>query len=247
MVKTSVAVHTTSYDDYRSKPQRNNSRAKSNHQIRGRREENLHNSSVYAESIVVKAVLPEATRQVRAKPEETKFKNPVYAPLLDKWVMYYHLPDDTRWDLASYTVIMKDIDNPEKLISINEVIPDVIIKNAMLFMMRDGIAPVWEDEKNRKGGYLSFKIVNKFVHQIWKTMVYAVCGQTFFENREKNQYINGLSISPKKTFCIIKIWLSAPSVKDEKIVPIMNVMTSSEEMKYTSFEEQIETDIGKSK
>jgi len=177
--------------------------------------------------------------------KKNNYTSPVYSPLIDKWVLYYHLPDDTSWDLASYTAIMTDIDGPEKLISINEVIPDVIIKNAMLFVMRSGIAPMWEDERNRHGGYLSFKIVNKLVHHVWKTMFYGVCGETLFEKKEDNRYINGLSISPKKTFCIIKIWLSDACVKDSPIIPIPNVSTSPEEMKYTSFETQIETDKNK--
>ena len=30
----------------------------------------------------------------------------------------------------------------------------------MLFLMRDGIQPIWEDEKNRNGGCFSYKINN---------------------------------------------------------------------------------------
>ena len=168
-----------------------------------------------------------------------------YAKLCDSWSFYYHLPDDNRWDLGSYTCLMSGIDHPEKLISINEVIPEVIIKNAMLFVMRAGINPMWEDERNRHGGYLSFKVLNKCVHQVWKTMFYAVCGETLFVESENNSFVNGISISPKKTFCIIKVWLSNGKVKDAVLMPVPMLATGPEDLKYTAFQAQLEADASK--
>ena len=46
-------------------------------------------------------------------------------------------------------------------------INESIVKNTMLFLMRSGITPLWEDPKNRYGGCFSFKVVNKHVHSIW--------------------------------------------------------------------------------
>ena len=31
-------------------------------------------------------------------------------PLNDKWDLYYHLPNDNNWNLSSYNIIAKDID-----------------------------------------------------------------------------------------------------------------------------------------
>jgi len=165
--------------------------------------------------------------------------------LLNKWSFYYHLPDDSNWDISSYVLIAGGVHDPENLITINETLTDVIVKNAMLFVMRQGIKPIWEDERNRHGGYLSFKVINKFVFSVWKNMVYAVCGETFFTKLEDNARINGLSISPKKTFCIIKVWLSDPSCKDSTICPIMHLATGAEDLKYTSFADQISAETGK--
>jgi hypothetical protein len=162
--------------------------------------------------------------------------------LRDSWALYYHLPDDSRWDLASYTLLVSGINDAEKLISFNEVIPDVIVKNAMLFLMRGTIQPIWEDERNRKGGYISFKVLNKYVYMVWKTMVYGVCGETLFEKPEDNAVINGLSISPKKSFCIIKVWLSDGEKRNAVFTPIANLLTGPDDIKYTAFEAQIEAD-----
>ena len=35
------------------------------------------------------------------------------------------------------------------------------IKNAMLFIMRDNIKPMWEADENKEGGSMSFKIYKK--------------------------------------------------------------------------------------
>ena len=39
-----------------------------------------------------------------------------------KWKLYYHLPQNTKWDLSSYIVILGDICNAEQVIAINEKI-----------------------------------------------------------------------------------------------------------------------------
>ena len=118
--------------------------------------------------------------------------------LIGKWNLYYHLPHDKNWDLSSYKIIMKDIDTIEKLIALNDSIPEPIVKHCMLFAMRSGITPMWEDPKNRNGGCFSFKVLNKQVNYVWKTLFYAMCGETLFINKEYHDLVNGITISPKK-------------------------------------------------
>ena len=144
--------------------------------------------------------------------------------LSGKWNLYYHLPQDKNWDLSSYKPIMTKIDTAEQLISINENIPENIVKYCMLFVMRDGINPTWEDEKNKNGGCFSFKVPNKQVYLVWKTLFYSLCGETLCTDRKYNILLNGITISPKKNFCIIKIWLENCSVQDPNIIiPITNL------------------------
>ena len=138
--------------------------------------------------------------------------------LIDKWNLYYHLPHDKNWDTASYKMIMAQIHTPVDLIRINENMPDNVIKNCMLFIMRDGIMPMWEDPKNRNGGCFSFKIMNKSVSQIWKNLLYALCGETLFTNKIHNALVNGITISPKKNFCVIKVWLENCRVQDPNVM-----------------------------
>jgi hypothetical protein len=145
--------------------------------------------------------------------------------LLGKWNLYYHLPHDKNWELSSYTVIMSLIDTVEKVLSLNESIHENIIKNCMLFVMRDGITPMWEDPRNRNGGCFSYKVINKHVPEVWRNLFAALCGETLSIESKLNRHINGITISPKKNFCIIKIWLDTSDHKDPNIIlDIPNLM-----------------------
>tara|TARA_E500000178_G_scaffold316486_1_gene336236 strand:- start:165 stop:680 length:516 start_codon:yes stop_codon:yes gene_type:complete len=132
-------------------------------------------------------------------------KNNLYL-LNDKWTLWAHLPHDTNWGLESYIQIC-DLEHIEDTLNLLENLPEIIIKNCMLFLMRKGIYPTWEDPKNIDGGCFSYKINNKFVYSCWKNLSYVLLGETLVEENIANT-INGITISPKKNFCIIKIWFS---------------------------------------
>ena len=122
-----------------------------------------------------------------------------------KWDLYYHLPHDKSWDLSSYKTIANNIDTVEKAVGVNEHLTEHIVKYSMLFAMRSGITPMWEDPKNRSGGCFSFKVLNKQVFEVWKALFYAMCGETLCSSHAN---VNGITISPKRNFCIIKIWMT---------------------------------------
>ena len=135
-------------------------------------------------------------------------------PLNDKWNLYYHLPNDKKWDLNSYTIILGDIHSAEEVISINEILPDQVITSCMLFLMRSTIKPIWEDPKNRSGGCFSYRVTNKLVPEVWKNLMYLSCGESLTSKSDYYKHINGITISPKKNFCIIKIWLDTIQYQD---------------------------------
>jgi hypothetical protein len=130
-------------------------------------------------------------------------------PLNGKWDLYYHLPHDKNWELSSYRSILAGIDTAEQVVYLNEkAVSEYVVQHSMLFLMRRGITPMWEDAKNRDGGCFSFRVPNKCVYGIWKSLMYAAAGETLFTNRKYNEFMNGITISPKRNFCIIKIWMS---------------------------------------
>lgn len=126
--------------------------------------------------------------------------------LSDKWVLWAHLPHNTDWSLRSYTNIC-ELDTVEKVISLNRTLPEQLVQNCMLFLMKKGILPMWEDPKNLKGGCFSFKVPNKNIKNVWRNISYMLTGKTLSKNKKLVESINGITISPKKSFCILKIWM----------------------------------------
>jgi len=140
--------------------------------------------------------------------------------LSDKWVLWAHLPHDTDWSLKSYIKIM-ELSTMEEIISLTNAIPEKMIKNCMLFLMRKDINPTWEDEKNCKGGCFSFKVMNKQVSDVWNNCMYALTGESISREKKFIEKVNGMTISPKKTFCILKIWMRDLENQNPKaIIPI---------------------------
>lgn len=90
-----------------------------------------------------------------------------------------------------------------------------MVKNCMLFIMRENTQPIWEDPVNRNGGCFSYKIFNKNVISVWNTLCHALVGESMSINKEFVSSITGLTISPKKNFCIIKIWVSNCNNQDQ--------------------------------
>ena len=124
--------------------------------------------------------------------------------LNNKWVIWYHSINDNKWDKNSYQKIfeIKDLCDYQY---IKESFKQDHYQNGMFFCMKDGIFPNWEDPDNRSGGCLSFKVTSIKVMDEWIELLLRCITENILN--EKNEEINGISISPKKEFNIIKIWL----------------------------------------
>jgi len=140
-----------------------------------------------------------------------------FHPLSSKWTLWAHLPHDIDWSIKSYKKIYT-FEHVEETIAIIETLPEILIKNCMLFIMRDGIKPIWEDTKNRNGGCFSYKISNKDVYHVWKELTYVMVGNTISKENSFVNSVSGITISPKKNFCIIKLWMSNCSNQNPEIV-----------------------------
>ncbi len=127
--------------------------------------------------------------------------------LKHKWNLWAHLPQDSDWTSKSYKLIY-NFKTIEDTIAITESTPDPLIKSCMLFVMKDGINPVWEDPKNRNGGCFSYKVSNKNVCDVWRELNYVLVGESIGNNSSFVKCVTGITISPKKNFCIIKIWMT---------------------------------------
>jgi hypothetical protein len=123
------------------------------------------------------------------------------------WTLWGHLPHDTDWSLKSY-IKLHDFNTVEQAVSVTEMLPPKLVVNCMLFLMREGITPIWEDVRNRNGGCFSYKVNNKDVQDCWRQLTYVLVGNSISSNKGLLPVVNGITISPKKNFCIVKIWLA---------------------------------------
>ena len=141
--------------------------------------------------------------------------------LNDTWSLYYHLPFDQSWNYESYINVCKINTIPECVSSL-KLLTEQFITNCMFFYMRSHIKPMWEDNNNIDGGCFSLKIPNKFVYKTWNDLIYKISGETLFEDENIMQNVNGITISPKKYFCIIKIWMKTCEYSDTKLLANIN-------------------------
>ena len=123
------------------------------------------------------------------------------SPLFASFTFWYHNPNDNNWSIDNYNEII-NFNHIEEFWQIMEMIKPKLFESGMFFLMKENIQPTWEDEANLPGGCISFKIEKQNVYQIWEQMLVHLISNNLPDN------VNGISISPKKNFNIIKIWIS---------------------------------------
>jgi len=139
--------------------------------------------------------------------------------LNDLWSFYFHDPFNNDWTLQSYIKI-DDISSVESFWTVHETFIENI-HMGMFFLMREHVFPCWDDPFNKDGGCLSIKVLKQDIKTFWESMCTGLLGETLLlENKRKTSWdkVNGLSCSPKRSFCIIKIWL-----KSELLVTDFNI------------------------
>ena len=129
--------------------------------------------------------------------------------LKESYVLWNHDINDKDWSLESYKNLL-EINTAEDYWYCVDNIPDKVINYSMLFLMKKGIMPTWEDPQNIGGGCISIKMPIKEALTFWKIATKYLVSENVPDN------INGISISSKKTFNIVKLWIN------EKIEDITN-------------------------
>ena len=142
--------------------------------------------------------------------------------LNDVWNVYFHDPFDTNWTTTSY-VLLSTISTVEE--SWNNLFQmQKQIQKGIFFIMREYVFPCWDDSNNIKGGCLSIKILKEHVSEFWEDLAIKLLGETLLKKEHSHHWnkINGISCSPKKHFCIIKLWLADDSISNKDFFDILN-------------------------
>ena len=142
------------------------------------------------------------------------------------WTYWFHKYNDDKWDLGSYTKLY-NFKSVEEFAGIQCILKSTHIQNGMFFLMRDDIEPMWESIDNIDGGCFSFKVYKQEIPETWKILSTKLVNESIFKNKDNHRLINGMSISPKKTYSIIKLWLKGDSIKDIKELNDIPILKNS--------------------
>jgi hypothetical protein len=131
--------------------------------------------------------------------------------LNSSWTLWFHRYDDNKWDLESYTKL-NTFNTIEEFSILLHLIKEKHIQNGMFFLMREEILPMWESEDNKDGGCFSLKIFKQDIQDAWKTLTTKLVNESLLKDTDKYNLVNGISISPKKTYSIIKLWFKGEEI-----------------------------------
>ncbi len=132
-----------------------------------------------------------------------------------QWDLWYHDPNNHDYSLSSY-INLGTLDTIEKFWHYYYQLKLTQLQNGMFFIMLKGVLPTWEDNLN--GGFWSYKIDKKEISQAWTKLSIYLLSDNFVENSLFKDEIIGISISPKKTFSILKVWLNDDKLNHEVVI-----------------------------
>lgn len=125
--------------------------------------------------------------------------------LKNKWTIFFHDYMDTNWSRESYEKLV-EITNVVDFWTVFNIIKDKL-SLGMFFFMKNNIFPKWDDNENTKMSYVSIKILKTNASNFMENILISLLNETLYI--DKPDMINGISISPKKNFCICKIWINS--------------------------------------
>jgi hypothetical protein len=103
--------------------------------------------------------------------------------------------------------------------------------------MRGTISPLWDDNANIRGGSYCLKVGRRNATEIFTRYV-AAAARGICSKDPKNEIV-GVTISPKKGSCIIKIWnMNAKAFRNPADIPLLHEEVKEEEILYRAHTEQ---------
>lgn len=121
--------------------------------------------------------------------------------LNDKYTLWCHDIYNKDWSKKSYLNLC-EISNVSDFWRLFNNFHKLGMNFNHYYFMKKNIFPIWEDEKNRKGGICSIQIKINDSFELWERMnILMIFG-------EYGININGLSFSPKRgDLVLIKVWV----------------------------------------
>jgi len=135
--------------------------------------------------------------------------------LNDVWCLYFHDQNDNSWTASSYQ-LLATMSSIQDFAKVAFTMRDHWSKG-MFFIMREHIQPMWEDPNNKNGGCFSMKVLKNHIGKTWIHTCALALGENLTKTGEEPSNITGISISPKKNFCIVRIWIADVKKNDQNM------------------------------
>lgn len=147
--------------------------------------------------------IPSRSRDATPQQSVATTAQPLRAQMLhSKWTLYYHNPNSNDWSNSSYRRIAQ-LSSVEAFCAYYKEMEFEECAHGMFFLMRGDIMPTWEDKHNKNGGCWSFKVSLEHFFYVWKHLSILLVGECL---TSVPLLLNGISVSPKRGFCIVKLW-----------------------------------------
>lgn len=126
--------------------------------------------------------------------DDIKFSN--------EYVLWTHDIYDKDWSINGYSQLC-NVDNVSTFWRLFNNFNKLDCVKKHYYLMKKNIEPIWEHPENRNGGICTLKVDYNNLMNIWELLcAYMVCNELC----EMKDDINGVSLSPKSNWVILKIW-----------------------------------------
>lgn len=140
--------------------------------------------------------------------------NGVNIQLTSEYVLWVHSTQNNDWSLAGYTKLCT-IHNVSEFWRLFNNLHKLNFKNNNFFLMKHTINPIWEDESNRYGGICSLRVEMDHALKVYELLcIFLMCEKLVSDIAD----INGISITPKNNWAILKIWNKDKNNKIDKLL-----------------------------
>jgi hypothetical protein len=152
------------------------------------------------------------------------------------WSVYYHEPEDKSWTAESYKRL-QTVGSWEALGAVLRELGPHKTMNGLLRVMKGDFSPLWENKMNIRGGSYCLKVTRKNSVEVFNRYLAAAALGLGAKSAENE--IVGVTISPKKGFCIIKIWnTNCKAFNSPADLPLLHEEIKESEILYRPHTEQ---------
>jgi len=119
------------------------------------------------------------------------------------WTVYFHEPEDKSMTADSYKKLQV-VGSWEAMGTLLRELGPHKTTNGLLRVMKGEFSPLWENRANIHGGSYCLKVTRRNSVEVFQR--YLAAAALGASSKDPANEIVGVTISPKKGFCIIKIW-----------------------------------------